>query len=106
MASLEEYTFRCWTSLTNIYCYAETVPEIDINTFMEITLENIILHVPASALEAYKTTAIWSDFGSIVAFTEGKTDIQQPIVNVIYDLAGHRVEKIGKGIYIVNGKKL
>ena len=41
----------------------------------------------------------------------GTTEIEEPIANgqqptAIYDLAGRRVEKMEKGIYIVNGKKV
>ena len=44
-------------------------------------------------------------------FGEGTTAIDDIVTNetdstLIYDLAGRRVEKAGKGIYIVNGKKL
>ena len=36
--------------------------------------------------------------------TTADLDVQKPVV--IYDLAGRRVEKMDKGIYIVNGKKV
>ena len=41
----------------------------------------------------------------------GTTEIEMPIANgqqptAVYDLAGRRVEKMEKGIYIVNGKKI
>ncbi len=44
-------------------------------------------------------------------FGDGTTAIDDIVTNetdstLIYDLAGRRVEKAGKGIYIVNGKKL
>lgn len=54
----------------------------------------------------------WSDGQQAIArHGEGTTSIDNaPLTNdnapVIYDLQGRRVEKIGKGIYIVNGKKV
>ena len=37
------------------------------NAFDHSNIENATLHVPASAIEAYKTTEPWSDFGTIKA---------------------------------------
>ena len=37
------------------------------NAFDHSNIENVTLHVPASAIEAYKTTEPWSDFGTIKA---------------------------------------
>ena len=111
VTSIGEYAFRCCTSLTDIYCHAETVPEIEENTFMETAIENITLHVPANALGAYKAADIWNSFASIVVITNEETSIEQSIINngqsaVIYDLMGRRVEKAERGLYIVNGKKM
>jgi hypothetical protein len=46
-----------------------------------------------------------------VRFEDGTTDIEHSTLNsqpstLIYDLMGRRVEKMEKGIYIVNGKKM
>ena len=53
------------TSHTDLYCYAETVPATDSSAFESISY-SATLHVPASAIDAYKTTAPWSRFGRIV----------------------------------------
>ena len=37
------------------------------NAFDHSNIENATLHVPASAIKAYKTTEPWSDFGTIKA---------------------------------------
>ena len=48
----------------------------------------------------------------MLRITRGETAIApstldaQPSAVVIYDLTGRRVEKMEKGIYIVNGKKV
>ena len=57
--------------LTEVYCNAENVPNIDAdNTFYAVDLNNATLHVPSSSLPAYKTTSPWSGFGTIKAIEE------------------------------------
>ena len=52
----------------DLYCYALTPPKTYADTnFYGWNLSATTLHVPASALNTYKTTAVWSDFGTIVA---------------------------------------
>ena len=64
--SIGEWAFSKCSSLVDVYCYAETVPPTDGDVFTGSYPENITLHVPAVALENYKTTAPWNDFGTIV----------------------------------------
>ena len=56
---------------TNSYktrnCYAEEVPSTFFSAFDYSYIENATLHVPASAIEAYKTTYPWRYFGTIKA---------------------------------------
>ncbi len=54
------------TELTNVFCYAEKIPQTTNDSFRGSYIEYATLHVPASALEQYKATAPWSDFGSKV----------------------------------------
>ena len=73
-----EYIYRkafanC-SELTDVYCYAETLPSTDANAFDGSYVEYATLHVPANALEAYKTTAPWSSFGTIVAIEGEQPD--------------------------------
>ena len=63
--NIGEYTFYGCSSLHDVYCYAVAPPSATYNSFNNYS--NITLHVPASALEAYKTTAPWSSFGKIVS---------------------------------------
>ena len=46
--------------LTDVYCYAETVPDTEASAFDG---SNITLHVPASAINSYMSTAPWWWFG-------------------------------------------
>ena len=65
VTSIGYWAFFYCSSLTDVYCYAEKVPSTDSNAFNYSDIENATLHVPASALETYKTTAPWSSFGTI-----------------------------------------
>lgn len=72
--SIGEEAFEGCKKLTDVYCYSTEVPPAesafsDFFNFTPITLylSRITLHVPESALEAYKNTEPWSRFGTIVA---------------------------------------
>ena len=67
MTSIGNYAFADCNNIENVYCYAEEVPSTFYNAFDHSNIENATLHVPASAIEAYKTTEPWSDFGTIKA---------------------------------------
>jgi len=58
--------YRC-SNLTDVYCYAENVPETGINVFIDSPIESATLHVPAGSVDKYKATEPWSGFGNIVA---------------------------------------
>ena len=64
-----EAFYRC-ENLTDVYCFAETLPSTFSDAFAESPIQSATLHVPASALESYKGTEPWSNFGNIVALTE------------------------------------
>ena len=61
------YKYAYCRNIENVYCYAEEVPSTDFDAFDDSNIENATLHVPASAIEAYKTTEPWSSFGTIKA---------------------------------------
>lgn len=51
--------------LETVTCYASKVPSTDKDAFKDAFIEYTTLVVPESAIEAYKTTAPWSSFGTI-----------------------------------------
>ena len=110
VSSLGNAVFFDCISLMDVYCHAEELPATLENTFERFQLESATLHVPASALEAYRTAEPWSNFGTIVAIAEEEAGIGQLTTDngqwTIYDLAGRRVTRPAKGIYIVNGRKV
>ena len=63
--------FAYCKDLTDVYCHATTVPSTGGNAFNESYPEYMTLHVPAEAINKYKTTAPWSSFGTIVALEGG-----------------------------------
>ena len=86
------------SGLTDVYCYAENVPETNSSAFNSSNIGQATLHVPASALEQYKATTPWSDFGTIVALTDedaiAEVKSEELIVNngeEWYDLSGRKI---------------
>ena len=74
--------YRC-QNLKDVYCfvdkewfaveeYSSNYPNIFINAFSESYVEYATLHVPQSAINYYKTTLPWKDFGTIVSLEEGE----------------------------------
>ena len=59
--------FANCTELHDVYCNAEEVPSTVGDAFDGSYPEKATLHVPASALDAYKSTEPWSSFGTIAA---------------------------------------
>ena len=96
-----------------MYCLAEAVPNTSTLSFWKSFIEYCKLHVPAKSLEAYKATAPWSGFKSIVAIGDEPTGIEmvkstEIKTNDYFDLNGRRLngEPTQKGVYIHNGKKV
>ena len=64
--------FASCPELTDVTCYAENVPSTDTDAFKDSYIEYTTLHVPASAVNAYKAADPWKNFKSIMA-TDGTT---------------------------------
>ena len=67
--------FRNCKNLTDVYCFATNVPATrdewgDYNPFEGSYPQYITLHVPAKAINSYKTAESWSEFGTIVALDD------------------------------------
>ncbi len=59
------YAFGGCTGLTHVYCEAERIPSTNWEAFDNTPIANATLHVPASAIDAYRNTSPWSGFGKI-----------------------------------------
>ena len=66
VTSIGDYAFSGCSSLRDVWCHAEDVPDSG-GAFPTSVAESATLHVPTASLKAYRTTAPWSQFGSIVA---------------------------------------
>jgi hypothetical protein len=111
VTNIGSYAFGKCSSLTDMYCYAEQVPETGYDAFWDSNCENATLHVPATSKEAYRNAEQWVNFKKIVALTDSDpkptgviaptTAAQRPTVVERYDLSGRRASKSQRGISIV-----
>ena len=112
VTSIGRDAFEYCKGLTDVYCFAEEVPETDLYAFYDSPIGNATLHVPAVAIETYKTTEPWSNFGTIVTLTDDWDGIRnlkdsENFEDSWFDLNGRRVEQPRRGgIHIRNGKKI
>ena len=63
---IDSQAFAQCSNLTDVYCLATRTPSTEADVFDESYPEYMTLHVPAEAINDYKTTAPWSFFGNIV----------------------------------------
>ena len=67
--NLEKMTtssFEACTSLTDVYCYAEDVPQAGVATFYNSPYRTTVLHVPSGTIDKYKQEEPWKYFKKIV----------------------------------------
>ena len=81
VTSLGEWAFDGCSNLTDVYCLATNVPSTNWNAFSSSYIKNMKLHVPAEAINSYKTTEPWSSFGNIVAIIVEKPKCDNPVIS-------------------------
>lgn len=59
--------------LTDVYCYAETIPSASTDVFYGSNIENAVLHVPESLIQDYKSVEPWKNFKSIIGLNKCAT---------------------------------
>lgn len=96
--------------LTDVYCYAEKAPEVESDAFSP-SIDKTVLHVLASALDAYGNGDPWVFFKEVVAMTEEEAGIEATVMGAddsaaIYDLNGRQLMAPQHGINIIGGKKV
>ena len=67
ITSIGDFAFRDNPSLTDVYCYAMTLPTASVNVFMGSSVAQATLHVPESVLSQYQASTPWSYFGKLEA---------------------------------------
>ena len=70
--------FAACDKLEEVHCLAENVPSTSSNAFEKSYPEYTTLYVPASSLNAYKTTEPWSLFGTIKAISGSGEEPEEP----------------------------
>ena len=84
--NIQAKAFADCPELTDVYCYAESVPSTNTNTFTDSYIEFATLHVPSASIGAYKGAAPWSSFLDVVALpyvkyiVDGETYIQDLVM--------------------------
>ena len=78
--SLGEYSFNNIKKLEKIYCYAENVPTASRNTFENSYIDYATLYVPASSLDAYKSTAPWKNAANILPLEDIQEKCATPTI--------------------------
>ena len=68
VTSIGNSAFYGCSGLTSVICKATSVPSTGSAVFYNVPQSSATLYVPNSALENYKTTTPWNDFGNIKPF--------------------------------------
>ena len=109
LISIGKEAFSGCGDLTDVYCYAESVPEMGWEVFTWYLFENATLHVPASSLNAYRHADQWKACKNIVALTDndpkpvGITNINNEAKTIehYYSLDGKRMTTLQRGLNII-----
>ena len=78
VSSIGQSAFAECSKLEEVYCLAENVPSTNTDAFEKSYPEYMTLYVPASSLNAYKTTEPWSQFGTIKAISGSGEEPEEP----------------------------
>ena len=107
ITTIGDYAFIS-SGLTDMYCYAEQLPEIGSSIFQD-TYHRATLHVPANSVDAYSNAEQWKYFPDIVALTDSDptpsgitapTVVRQASISECYDLSGRRTSQSQRGLNI------
>lgn len=69
-------------------------------------MENITIHVPASAIDAYNATSPWMGFHIVALTDEETTEIKSELnpssdISDVYNIHGRRIDAPQKGLSII-----
>ena len=94
-------------AITSVTCLAKECPVYDKDSWYDLfsVYDTATLYVPKQSIDAYKTTAPWSNFVNVVALEvtgiEGKPTDNAPRVDAVYDIDGRRTDSMKRGLNIV-----
>lgn len=67
LAQIDNYVFQECYNLAEIYCYSETPPVIQDETFKYVNLQNCLLYVPSMSIGMYQNDTYWQKFKNITS---------------------------------------
>ena len=68
--NINGYAFGRLSNLKDLYCHATAIPNTYKDTFNEIDLSQVTLHVPTASIGAYQAVEPWNNFKEIIALEE------------------------------------
>ncbi len=105
ITSIGDYAFEYDMCLSDVFCYAEEVPQTKSSAFNSSNIAASTLHVPVESVSAYEAAEPWNQFGNIEAIVESEEGI---VVTVDADGnadGGHQFTKIDDSNFIIDGIK-
>jgi hypothetical protein len=66
LEEIKEQAFASCVDLMGVYCYSESVPIANNNSFEGSYIEYATLYVPASSIDSYTNTEPWKNFKNII----------------------------------------
>lgn len=101
------FAFKNCPALTDIYLKWNKPSELYNETFEDVDVRKITLHVLPGQAATYKTLNVWKDMNIVEDFVDGIHEVVSDQSDaVIYDITGRKVQTPAHGIYIINGKKV
>lgn len=82
-------SFSYCKELTDVYCYADSIPQTYEKAFYKSMIEYATLHVPRGSLDVYKSANVWKEFKNIVALEEESVETKKCESPAIYYEDGH-----------------
>ncbi len=70
--------------LNKVFCYAEFLPDTNINAFQNSNSQNAMLYVPEESLDNYINNAPWNLFGKILSLGDNKYSLIYIVDGIIY----------------------
>lgn len=92
--------------ITDVYCFAEVVPNTSESAFINSLIDYATLHVPTSSIESYRASMPWKGFKNIIALSDNDTSIKvgksdNANIDSYFDLKGQKIDANFRGISIV-----
>ena len=103
--SIEDYAFNRCEAIESIYSLMQFPVLFSDNVFSNMTYLLATLYLPENSIDIYASTNGWRNFIKVQTYTGIHSVLTNDgISDEYYTLSGMRVEKLQKGIYIIDKK--